>query len=145
MISFFLITGCSKDDPPVPRYRTCGAAGWIVGADISLLSRLRAAGAVYKNSDGMDVDVLPISGKRIQLCKGPPVREPRLQSSAQDLPYVQDLIRKLKKGYYVLLNFHYSDTWADPGKQYKPVVWDIWAEAPQKGVRLYKGNTCHTK
>ncbi len=23
----------------------------------------------------------------------------------------------------LLLDFHYSDTWADPGKQYKPAAW----------------------
>ncbi len=23
----------------------------------------------------------------------------------------------------MLLDFHYSDTWADPGKQYKPAAW----------------------
>jgi arabinogalactan endo-1,4-beta-galactosidase len=26
-------------------------------------------------------------------------------------------------GFKFLLDFHYSDTWADPGKQYKPVSW----------------------
>ena len=27
-------------------------------------------------------------------------------------------------GMKLLLDFHYSDTWADPGKQYKPVAWN---------------------
>jgi arabinogalactan endo-1,4-beta-galactosidase len=27
------------------------------------------------------------------------------------------------KGFKFLLDFHYSDTWADPGKQYKPMSW----------------------
>jgi arabinogalactan endo-1,4-beta-galactosidase len=30
---------------------------------------------------------------------------------------------KAKGGFKFLLDFHYSDTWADPGKQYKPVAW----------------------
>jgi arabinogalactan endo-1,4-beta-galactosidase len=31
--------------------------------------------------------------------------------------------RVKEKGFKFLLDFHYSDTWADPGKQYKPVSW----------------------
>jgi arabinogalactan endo-1,4-beta-galactosidase len=27
-------------------------------------------------------------------------------------------------GFKLLLNFHYSDTWADPGKQYVPAAWE---------------------
>ena len=23
----------------------------------------------------------------------------------------------------IMINFHYSDSWADPGKQYKPATW----------------------
>jgi arabinogalactan endo-1,4-beta-galactosidase len=148
MISFFLITGCSKDDPPVPGTEPVEQPGWIVGADISLLSRLRAAGAVYKNSDGMDVDVLPyFREKGFNYVRVRLFVNPDLQSSAcQDLPYVQDLILKAKeKGYYVLLNFHYSDTWADPGKQYKPVVWGhLGAEALAEKVYGYTKETLAT-
>jgi beta-galactosidase len=31
--------------------------------------------------------------------------------------------RITKAGLKFLLDFHYSDTWADPGKQYKPTAW----------------------
>ncbi len=41
-----------------------------------------------------------------------------------DLPDVEKSIRKAKEqGMSVLLDFHYSDTWADPGKQHIPAAW----------------------
>ncbi len=29
------------------------------------------------------------------------------------------------KGLKLLIDFHYSDTWADPGKQYTPAAWAV--------------------
>lgn len=41
---------------------------------------------------------------------------------------VDDVLAKAKRakalGYKIMVDFHYSDTWADPGKQKKPAVWD---------------------
>jgi arabinogalactan endo-1,4-beta-galactosidase len=42
----------------------------------------------------------------------------------QDIPYTIALAQRVKSaGAKVLLDFHYSDTWADPGKQHKPQEW----------------------
>lgn len=41
-----------------------------------------------------------------------------------DLDYTIALAKEEKAlGYKLLLNFHYSDTWADPQKQYIPAAW----------------------
>jgi len=41
-----------------------------------------------------------------------------------DLPYTLALGKRVKTaGAKPLLNFHYSDTWADPGHQTKPAAW----------------------
>jgi arabinogalactan endo-1,4-beta-galactosidase len=32
-------------------------------------------------------------------------------------------LRAQKMGMRIMINFHYSDTWADPGKQAKPTAW----------------------
>ena len=43
----------------------------------------------------------------------------------QDLNYVIGLCQQIKKtGMQVMLDFHYSDTWADPGKQFTPKRWE---------------------
>src|SRR5690606_22032014 len=42
-----------------------------------------------------------------------------------DLAYTIELAKRIKaSGAKFLLDFHYSDTWADPGKQYKPAAWE---------------------
>jgi len=41
-----------------------------------------------------------------------------------DLAHTMQMAQRIKKrGLKFLLDFHYSDTWADPGKQYKPSEW----------------------
>lgn len=35
------------------------------------------------------------------------------------------MARRVKaKGFKLLVNFHYSDHWADPARQYKPAAWE---------------------
>jgi arabinogalactan endo-1,4-beta-galactosidase len=41
-----------------------------------------------------------------------------------DLPHVLEMAKRIKEaGLKLLLDFHYSDFWADPGKQYTPQAW----------------------
>lgn len=100
---------------------------WIVGGDLSLLDRNVAAGAVYKDSNGKDIKVLSFfKEKGMNYARIRLFVDPDLQTAAsQNLPYVQEAILRAKnKGYNILLDFHYSDTWADPGKQFKPAAWE---------------------
>ena len=50
---------------------------------------------------------------------------PDLNSTAcQDLSYIIESAQAMRDaGMEICLDFHYSDTWADPGKQYKPSAW----------------------
>ncbi len=44
--------------------------------------------------------------------------------AVQDLAYVRGLAKRIKAtGAVFLLDIHYSDTWADPGKQFTPADW----------------------
>ncbi len=44
--------------------------------------------------------------------------------ASMDLDYVTELAARVKAdGFKFLLDFHYSDTWAGPGKQTKPAAW----------------------
>ena len=42
--------------------------------------------------------------------------------------------RVTEAGFGVLLNFHYSDFWADPGKQFKPKAWASFGVEELDGV-----------
>lgn len=98
---------------------------FVKGADISLLKRIEDAGGVYREQ-GKVKDPLQIfkdhgfNYMRLRLFHTP------INKGAQvnTLEYTLELGERIKaKGFKFLLNFHYSDEWAYPGKQYPPAVW----------------------
>jgi arabinogalactan endo-1,4-beta-galactosidase len=97
----------------------------ITGADLSLLKRNMDLGAEY-SSGGQPVE--PVSffrecgfdWARLRLFHTPTGHG----AQCTDLPYTLALATQLKQaGFKLLLDIHYSDTWADPGKQYTPAAW----------------------
>ena len=62
-----------------------------------------------------------------------------IQTTAYDIALAQ---RLKATGAKILLDFHYSDTWADPGKQTKPAAWTSLTFAQlQTQVRTYTRDT----
>lgn len=89
MFAMFLpAAGCK--DKPEPGTDPVEQPDWIVGADLSLLSRIQAAGGVYKDSQGKDVDALSFfKEKGFNYVRLRLFVNPDLQSTAsQNLPYV---------------------------------------------------------
>ena len=82
---------------------------FIKGMDLSTLLELERCGAKYYE-DGKEKDILDIM-------KEHDVDTIRLRLWIAIGKKVTDA------GFGVLLNFHYSDFWADPGKQIKPKAW----------------------
>lgn len=103
------------------------AAARYVGGDISLLPEYENAGAVYLDHDGNTIaDVLPWFGSqgmnamRVRLFVNPGqyTGSDKDANACQDMEYILPLCRRIKDaGYALMLDFHYSDTWADPAKQ----------------------------
>ncbi len=96
-----------------------------VGADLSLLKRKIDQGAIYR-LNGQPVDAVRLfreSGfdwARLRLFHTPSGDG----AQCTGLEYTLDLARTLtKSGFRLLLDIHYSDTWADPGKQNPPAAW----------------------
>ena len=99
---------------------------FMLGGDISALTELESRGAVYK-VDGQPTDAIRafrdhgFNWFRLRLFLKPNGRG----VVVNDLPYTIELARRVKaSGAKLLLDFHYSDTWADPGKQFKPAEWE---------------------
>ena len=100
-----------------------------VGGDISLLTKYEEAGVDYKDRDGNTVtDVLAffkqegLNTMRVRLFVDP--SKDNDKAVCQDLEYVKALGKRIKDaGLKLMLDFHYSDTWADPGKQWTPDAW----------------------
>lgn len=104
------------------------------GGDISLLTKYEDNGALYYDHDGNKInDMLTffsdegMNAMRVRLFVDPskaPSDEIG-QGVCQDLDYVKALGKRIKDaGFALMLDFHYSDSWADPSKQYTPSAWE---------------------
>ncbi|HWP41529.1 MAG TPA: glycosyl hydrolase 53 family protein, partial [Tepidisphaeraceae bacterium] len=115
------------------------------GADISMLPELEKAGAVYRDRQGKPADAIAIFRDhgfnlfRVRLFVNPSKDFNKSWGATQDLDCVRALARRIKaSGAAFLLDLHYSDTWADPGKQHKPAAWkDLDFDALEKQVYDY--------
>jgi arabinogalactan endo-1,4-beta-galactosidase len=103
------------------------AQEFMAGADISSLQVLENHGATYTDNGvpGSAIDILRAHGVnwfRLRLFVDPnSASDPFV---ANDLNYTIALAERAKNaGAKLLLDLHYSDTWADPGHQTKPAAW----------------------
>ena len=99
-----------------------------VGGDISMLTKYEEAGVVYKGKNGNAVQPLAffkqegLNAMRVRLFVDPSRDSDK--GVCQDLSYVKALGKRIKdQGMAFMLDFHYSDTWADPAKQWTPYAW----------------------
>jgi arabinogalactan endo-1,4-beta-galactosidase len=133
LLFLFLVTATASAQPVTT------PSAFYLGGDISLESFMqqegihyRVGGAVAQNVDTIMYDhganlfririfVNPNSSYT-NTGTGYPSLNPdygAIQTTAYDIALAQQ-IRADTPGAKILLDFHYSDTWADPGKQYKP-------------------------
>ena len=113
-----------------------------VGGDISLLPRYEEAGVAYYDQSGTRVtDVLGFfkqegqNAMRVRLFVDP--SQDADKAVCQDIDYVKQLGKRIKDaGLKLLLDFHYSDTWADPAKQWTPDSWKALTDA-QLYTKIY--------
>ena len=115
---------------------------FIKGMDLSTLLELERCGAKYYDH-GVERDVLDIIKDydvdtiRIRLWNDPKSEDGEPYGAGNnDLEEAIAIGKKVTDaGFGVLLNFHYSDFWADPGKQIKPKAWaNYGADELEKAV-----------
>lgn len=103
---------------------------FIKGVDLSTMAELEQLGARYydKGKEGDVLDILMgygINAVRLRVYHDPYSEsgEP-YGAGTNDLDTTIVMAKKVrKKGLDFLLDIHYSDFWADPGKQIKPKAW----------------------
>lgn len=104
-----------------------------VGGDISLLPTYEGHGVHYLDRSGNRVQPLEYwrdstrwNAMRVRLFVDPSKADDddKGEGVRQDLDYVTTLCRRIKAdGYALMLDFHYSDTWTDPGQHSTPSAW----------------------
>jgi arabinogalactan endo-1,4-beta-galactosidase len=104
------------------------------GADLSYINQVEDLGGTYTNASGEQVDpyqLLASTGHnlaRFRLWHDPAWTQEIYNSQGLG-PYsdLNDVIRSMTRaqdqGMELLLDFHYSDFWADPGRQQIPAAW----------------------
>ncbi|WP_405617729.1 arabinogalactan endo-beta-1,4-galactanase [Streptomyces sp. NBC_00076] len=95
----------------------------IRGVDISSLPKNEDKGAVYRRADGRRQDPVRILAEagvthaRLKVWVDP-------ADGYNNKAHILPLARRLKRaGVGIWVDFHYSDTWADPAHQNKPAAW----------------------
>ncbi|HRV54666.1 MAG TPA: glycosyl hydrolase 53 family protein, partial [Mangrovimonas sp.] len=114
-------------------------SNFFYGADLSYVNEMEDCGASYKDANGVTKDPFVIFKEagtnlvRVRLWHHP------TWTNYSNFDDVKLTIQRAKQqGMKVLLDFHYSDTWADPSKQEIPAAWlDDIDNTPALGTLLY--------
>jgi arabinogalactan endo-1,4-beta-galactosidase len=134
-VILFLIC-CSSDDPKEPPVEPPPdeTGDFYFGADLSYVNQILDKGGLYKDDNTVNdpYAIFADNGAnlaRFRLWHNPQwtkeVYDPDGTEMYNDLEDVEKSIAAARgEGMEVLLDFHFSDTWADPAKQYIPAAWN---------------------
>src|ERR1035437_6435965 len=101
---------------------------FVKGADIGWLPQMEASGYKFLNAQGVQEDCFKIlkdhgiNAIRLRTWVNPSDSPGSGHCSKDET--VAMAVRAQKWGMQVMIDFHYSDTWADPAKQIKPKAWE---------------------
>lgn len=128
-----MLCGCTKSNPSVDNTSTTTTTTtttttsttrvFAKGADIGWLSQMEASGKKFYDVNGNQIDCiallksLGINSIRLRVWVNPSA------GYCNKADVLAMAIRAKNAGMKVMIDFHYSDSWADPGKQNKPAAW----------------------
>lgn len=122
----FSITGtsCSNDDNATPeKEKTYDMSGFAKGADVSWLTEMEASDVKFYNQNGKATECMSLlrdlgmNSIRLRVWVNPDGG----WNGKDDV--VAKAWRAQQLGMRLMIDFHYSDTWADPSKQGVPAAW----------------------
>ncbi len=97
------------------------------GGDVSWLLQMEATGYKFYDSDGTEKDCLQLLKDRgmntIRLRVFVNPSNDKTSGHCSPAETVALAVRAKNMGMRIMIDFHYSDTWADPGHQTKPAAW----------------------
>ncbi|MCO5947602.1 glycoside hydrolase family 53 protein [Mucilaginibacter flavidus] len=124
-----LIISCSSkggNPPPTPpeTYKPpVVSAAFAKGADISWVTQMESTGVKFYDKSGNQQDLfglmksLGFNSIRLRAWVNP------ANGWCNTADLVAKALRAKAAGMKIMIDFHYSDSWADPGKQPKPAAW----------------------
>ncbi len=143
-----MLTGCSLNHGAAETLYVKKIDGlsedFIMGCDISTVLSLEAAGVKYYDFDGKEADLFSVLHEsginyiRVRVWNDPYDAEGNGYGGGNcDAETAGEIGRRAAEaGMKLLVDFHYSDFWADPGKQMVPKAW-AQMELEEKTQALY--------
>jgi arabinogalactan endo-1,4-beta-galactosidase len=129
LASSLLLSYCSSSQTsdPAPNPNPTPTYSFAKGADVGWLSQMEATGYRFYDADGTEKNCLQLLKDRgmntIRLRVFVNPSNDRINGHCSKDETVAMAVRAKNLGMRVMINFHYSDTWADPGHQNKPAAW----------------------
>ena len=118
----------ADDDPAIPDNPGSGITEFVYGADPSWITEMEAAGKKFYDKSGTETECLQLlkntgfNAARFRVWVDP-TTYPDLHGYCDKADVVEKAKRAQALGYHIMINFHYSDGWADPKQQRKPKAW----------------------
>ncbi len=117
-------TSCSSNDTATPEQeKTYDMSGFAKGADVSWLTEMEANGVKFYNANGKSTECMSLlrdlgmNAIRLRVWVSPDGG----WCGKDDV--VAKAWRAQQLGMRLMIDFHYSDTWADPANQKVPAAW----------------------
>ena len=112
------------------------------GADIGWVPAMEDSGFVFRDCEGNPRDIFElikneyhINAIRLRIWVNPNEDPHRGRCGREDTLRMAQ--RAMAQGQDVMLNFHYSDSWADPNQQRKPKAWEGYT-VPELANAVYE-------
>jgi arabinogalactan endo-1,4-beta-galactosidase len=124
-----LLSYCSSSQTPdpTPIPNPTPTYNFAKGADVGWLSQMEATGYRFYDADGTEKNCLQLLKDRgmntIRLRVFVNPSNDRINGHCSKDETVAMAVRAKNLGMRVMINFHYSDSWADPSQQNKPAAW----------------------
>lgn len=138
IVLFLILSACSQADTPGEKQER--TTEFVKGSDISWTTEMESYGMQFYNSAGQEREctalMKEIGFEAIRL---------RVWVNPEDgWCSKNDVLAKAKRahtlGMDLMIDFHYSDSWADPGKQTPPAAWSEY-----NATEMTQAVTSHTK
>jgi len=126
LLSLVVFIGCSKQNTtvkPTPVPPVVVPTFFAKGADISWVTQMEASGSKFYDSTGAQIDCfqlmknLGFNSIRLRAWVNPP------DGWCNTADLLTKALRAKALGFKIMIDFHYSDIWADPGHQTVPAAW----------------------
>lgn len=126
----FMAGGCTEDSPvtnppvePTPEI-VIDRSGIALGADVSWLTQLEYEGEKFYAPDGTQMECMQLLRDH---CGVNSIRLRVWVNPEDGWNNIHDVLVKARRanalGLRLMIDFHFSDTWADPGHQETPAAW----------------------